>query len=468
MLVGSCNNTTGLESGHIYDQDEKTAVSIEIEGTGMQDRSVLPNAALADVTVWKLWGGKTSDPNPKDLLKEFSGPAGQTLYMATGAWDFILDGYKGTSLILRGNITNKSISFEGPNTLSFIATPVLDGTGTVKITINLPSGHGITQARVFKDGFDINSPITPSGDRIVLESPHAAGDYYFSFMLYKGTDLYGVVSELIKVRMNLSSEKTYTLVQEDLNLRYVITYHLYNGQLGEGVQNPGYYRYTDAELTLPAPARTGYTFGGWYETSGFTGSAVTTIPPLSMGNKTFYAQWTLDHYTITYNPNGGNNNAANPTSYTVQNPTINLYTVTRAGYTFGGWYENPELTGNAVASIPAGSTGNKTFYARWINASVNVSVWVNEDDGTILVSDDDLTISKTGNGYSDSFTVAVTGGYTDIQWYFDGFAIYGNRGTAQSIAINAADYIAGAYILGVMVTKNGATYSTDFRFTVTN
>jgi uncharacterized repeat protein (TIGR02543 family) len=467
MLVGGCDNMAGPVSGPIPDQDGKAAVSIEIEGTEIQGRSVLPSAALADVSAWKLWGGKTSDPNPKDLLKEFSGSTGQTLYLETGNWDFTLDGYNGASLILRGNVTNKSISFEGPNTLSFTAAPVLDGTGTIKISINLPSGHGITQARVFKDGVDINAPITPSGDRIVLEVPHPAGDYYFSLMLYQGTDLYGVVSELIKVRMNLSSEKTYTLAREDLNLRYVITYHLNNGQLGEGVPNPGYYRQTDAAFTLPAPTRTGYTFGGWYDNSGCTGSAVTAIPAGGTADRTFYAKWTLDSYSITYNPNGGSNNAANPAAYTVESTAISLAAASRGGYTFGGWYANPELTGSAVDTIPAGSTGAKTFYARWINAAVYVSVWVNEDDGNILASNDDLSISKTGNGYSTSFTAAVTGGYAGVQWYFDGLAISGSRGAAQSIDINAADYAAGTYILGAGVTKNGASYSRDFRFTVT-
>ncbi len=34
-------------------------------------------------------------------------------------------------------------------------------------------------------------------------------------------------------------------------------------------------------------------------------------------------------------------------------------------YRFYGWYDNPECEGLAVKSIPSGSTGNKTFYAKW-------------------------------------------------------------------------------------------------------
>jgi uncharacterized repeat protein (TIGR02543 family) len=455
MLVGGCNNMTGPESGHIADQDGKAAVSIAIAGTGIQGRSVLPNGALDDVTVWQLWGGKTADP--KDLLKEFSDPADQTLYLETGTWDFTLEGYKGTSLVLRGNITNKSISFEGSNTLSFIAVPILEGNGTVKITINLPSGHGITQAKVFKDGLDIDSPITPSGDLIVFEVPYAADDYYFSFHLYKGMDLYGVISELIKVRMNLSSEKTFTLDREDLNIRYVITYHLNNGQLGDGAQNPDYYRHTDAALTLSTPTWTGYTFGGWYETSAFTGSAVTSIPAGSMGNKTFYAQWTATPYTISYELNGGTNATENPAAYTVESPAITLAAPNRANYTFGGWYSDAGFT-TAVTGIPAGSTNNKTFYAKW-NPGASVQI-------TLQPHPDDPTLSNVSIFVDDQaqFSAAETG-YASWQWRWNGMPISGAHSDTYTLAANSKP--AGVYELSVeVITDGGQTLSARCRVTI--
>jgi hypothetical protein len=93
--------------------------------------------------------------------------------------------------------------------------------------------------------------------------------------------------------------------------------------------------------------------------------------------------------------------------------------------------------------------------------NTGVSVWVNEDDGAILASNDNVTISKSGSG---SFTAAVNGGYGDIKWYVNGTLVTGTTG--NSITINAADYPKGRYILGVTVTKNGIPYSTDIRFTV--
>jgi hypothetical protein len=62
----------------------------------------------------------------------------------------------------------------------------------------------------------------------------------------------------------------------------------------------------------------------------------------------------------------------------------------------------------------------------------------------------------------------VTSAYSSIQWYLNGGPIGGSRGTAQSIIINAADYVNGSYHLGVTVIKGSVPYSTDIHFTVTN
>jgi uncharacterized repeat protein (TIGR02543 family) len=470
LLLFSACEMMGPKSGTDADSDGgKAAVRIAIEAYSVQSRTVLPAVGLENVTTWKLWGGKSLES--QTLLTDFSSiPA--TVYLETGAWDFTLKGYEGEDLILQGNITDQTITFEEPNVLSFTVTPLMDGNGTFKITIDLPDGHGITKAKVFTRDESKIDELTPVDNRIVFEDDYAAGDYYFSIRLYKSDDLYGVVSETVQVRTNLRSEKTYTLAAEDLNLTYIITYYLNGGGLDSEVENPGYYRSTDTDITLPVPTRRGYDFEGWYDNAELAGSPVTDITQGSAGDKNFYAKWAIITYTISYVLNEGTNAEEHPTSYTVASPDITLAAPTYTGYTFGGWYGDDGFTEGPVTTISTGSIGNRIFYARWAqSAPVNVSVWVNEDDGailTILMSDGDITISKTGNLHSESFIATVTDGYAGVQWYLNSFAIHGNRGAAQSIAINATDYAAGIYILGVRVTKNGASYSTDIRFTVTN
>ena len=38
---------------------------------------------------------------------------------------------------------------------------------------------------------------------------------------------------------------------------------------------------------------------------------------------------------------------------------------TKTGYTFAGWYENQEFSGDPVTDVPTDSTKNLNFYAKW-------------------------------------------------------------------------------------------------------
>jgi len=69
-------------------------------------------------------------------------------------------------------------------------------------------------------------------------------------------------------------------------------------------------------------------------------------------------------YTISYTLNGGTNNSDNPASYTIETDTITLKSATRSDYLFDAWYAEASFT-NKVTQIVKGSTGNKTFYAKW-------------------------------------------------------------------------------------------------------
>ena len=51
--------------------------------------------------------------------------------------------------------------------------------------------------------------------------------------------------------------------------------------------------------------REGYTFDGWYDNNDFSGSSVTMISPTDTGAKAFYAKWTINSYSVTFNSNDG-------------------------------------------------------------------------------------------------------------------------------------------------------------------
>ena len=110
-------------------------------------------------------------------------------------------------------------------------------------------------------------------------------------------------------------------------------------------------------VTAPAdPTRTGYTFAGW------TPAIPETMPAEDL---TIKAKWTVNTYTITYDLDGGTAEG-NPASYTVESGAITLAEPAKPGYTFTGW-SGTDLEGadNLDVTIPAGSTGDRSYTAHW-------------------------------------------------------------------------------------------------------
>lgn len=116
--------------------------------------------------------------------------------------------------------------------------------------------------------------------------------------------------------------------------------------------------------SLPVPEKTGYEFTGWYtlDESGTQVNSTTVVE--SEQAHTLYAHWQVVKYRISYELDGGINNSQNPADYTIETD-VSFYAPEREGYTFDGWYADSELT-KKVSGIEKGSTGEKTFYAKWI------------------------------------------------------------------------------------------------------
>ena len=68
-------------------------------------------------------------------------------------------------------------------------------------------------------------------------------------------------------------------------------------------------------------------------------------------------------YKVTYVLNRGTNNKKNPAKYK-SNKTVKLYSPSRKGYLFKGWYSDRKFK-KRVTKIKKGTKGNKKFYAKW-------------------------------------------------------------------------------------------------------
>ena len=182
---------------------------------------------------------------------------------------------------------------------------------------------------------------------------------------------------------------------------YTVTLHTNGGTINNG--NVTEYTY-GVGATLPTDVtRTGYTFKGWYDNEGLTGSPVTAISNTETGNKEYWAKWEINQYTITYDLGGGTVEG-NPDTYTVEMDTFTLKNPTRPGYTFTGW-SGTGLDGenNMTVTIPKGSTGERRYTAHWRynggssggSSSYPITVPSKTENGTVTVSPKSASAGST-------------------------------------------------------------------------
>jgi len=70
-------------------------------------------------------------------------------------------------------------------------------------------------------------------------------------------------------------------------------------------------------------------------------------------------------YAIEYALNGGELPLDAPREYFARDDALQLPLPSRAGYRFEGWREMEDLSGPSVSWIPAGSLGDRAYYAAW-------------------------------------------------------------------------------------------------------
>ena len=131
------------------------------------------------------------------------------------------------------------------------------------------------------------------------------------------------------------------------------------------------YKYKKQTLPKNRFARHGYTFISWNTRADGYGmdyyDCATFFKPPVKPEETLilYADWEPITYSITYSLGVGDSRGSNPSNYTIESPTITLSNISYPDYIFAGWYSDSEYV-NRVYSIPHGSTGDITLYAKWM------------------------------------------------------------------------------------------------------
>lgn len=192
--------------------------------------------------------------------------------------------------------------------------------------------------------------------------------------------------------------------------QYTLTYNVNGGNAISPTSKK--LNYNAVYGTLPTPTRTGYTLQGWY-TASSGGTKVSSSTKMTASNKTIYAQWKINTYTVTYNANGGSNPPQNQIKTYATALTLSTTKPTKTGYIFKNW--NTKADGSGTSYTSGGNyTGNAsiTLYAQWTPITYTIKYNGNGSTGGSTVSSShtyDTAKALTTNGF-------VKDGYTFINW----------------------------------------------------
>jgi uncharacterized repeat protein (TIGR02543 family) len=305
------------------------------------------------------------------------------------------------------------------------------GTYTLTYTYNGATGGNST----------LSSSFTTGGTAITLPAPTRTG--------YTFGGWYAEVGLTTLVSGAQSPTASATLFAKWNAGTYTLTYN-YNGATGGNSTVSSSFTTGGTAITLPAPTRTGYNFGGWFSDVALTTSVTGAQTPSA--DATLYAKWNNGIYTLTYSYNGatgGNGTAAD--SFTTGGTAITLPIPTRTGYTFGGWYAEVGLT--TLVSGAQSPTASGTLYAKWNAATFTLTYSYNGATG----GNANATASYTTGGTAITLPTPTRTGYTFNGWFAESTFATAVTG-AQTPSANATIYAKYTAInYGLTYNANSAT-----------
>ncbi len=366
LLVGliSCNNIFSDYDLSQKTSNEKTTLKISLQETELM-RTLCPSSDISILSNFVIRGKKTgSSDNPTQLATASDKTELRAVVIEfddadVGSWD----------LTLTGNL------MVGASTISF------SDTQTVTITKNKLNSVSfkVKTQDIDYGGLNIKVSFSGSTNKIVATLQNEA----------KTSDIYTKTFETAD--FVTSEDERYIIFTRDI-----------------------------ANSSEKLTSGTYYLLFSFYDTTLSTEIPLNTLPNYVriINGLTTTADLSIslnEVYTITYVDNDGTIASGVKTEKYSRKSTVNLPVMEKDGYIFAGWYESSDFTGTPVTKIEKGSTGNKTFYARFVSSTLYVSQTGDDSkDGmspsTALASINKAieTIISYGN-LSEDYTVKISG-----------------------------------------------------------
>lgn len=381
------------------------------------------NMGLADVTLSAVWTANTNTPYKiQYLFQNVNCDASATPSLS----DYVTDS-DNYPIAMKYGTTGESPVVTPDSVTGFNLSSVNPMNSS--ITIN---GDGSTVVNVYYDRIKktvnynanqtgVTAPASQTylyGQTVNLDFSIADDKPGYSFNGWKDqstNEVYTSTSTLTMGTSNISLIGQWSLIT------YQVTFHKPDGATISGNQSMSY-QVISSDKTLPTSViQTGYQFVGWYDNDEYTGDPVAVIPSGSTGDREYWAKMDLKVFTITYENtqfDGLVTLGTIPETYTIESGEITLPTkdnyeridndgTRRITYEFVAWYKQSSLTGATATTIDAGSTGDKTFYAKWKMVSIVTTI----DNATTVIADipdytNGITLILNGSFNETSTTVS--------------------------------------------------------------
>lgn len=249
------------------------------------------------------------------------------------------------------------------------------------------------------------------------------------------------------------------------------------GTSGGSVSGSGTYDY-GSKVTLTASAATGYTFMGWFNTSGTSVGTSTTYTINSVTVAvTVYARFQKNWYTVTYTRGTGVNSLSKTSERVAYNGTVTSETaVASTGYNSPTWTKS---SGTGLLSV---SAGKATLSAIQSNCTLVASATINSYTISYTKNANIASISKTSEtvnyGGTATCTATLPANTAQYTYSFDGW-YEGSTRVGTALALSVANITAARtfeargvatvnkYTLTVVNGSGSGTYNYGTKVTIT-
>lgn len=249
------------------------------------------------------------------------------------------------------------------------------------------------------------------------------------------------------------------------------------GTSGGSVSGSGTYDY-GSKVTLTASAATGYTFMGWFNTSGTSVGTSTTYTINSVtAAVTVYARFQKNWYTVTYTRGTGVNSLSKTSERVAYNGTVTSETaVASTGYNSPTWTKS---SGTGLLSV---SAGKATLSAIQSNCTLVASATINSYTISYTKNANIASIGKTSEtvNYGGTATCTATLPANTAQYTYSFGGWYeGSTQVGTALALSVANITAARtfeargvatvnkYTLTVVNGSGSGTYDYGTKVTIT-